>query len=210
MMGSPKDEPGRSDDEILHKVTLTKGFFMQTTQVTQGQWKNLMGSNPSHFKQGGDNCPVESVSWNDVQEFIAKLNQKTGQTYRLPTEAEWEYACRAGSETAFCFGDDKSQLEHYAWYDRNSGGRTHPVAQRKPNAWGLYDMHGNVWEWCADWYGYYPTDAVTDPTGSSTGPNRVRRGGSWDNAARGCRSASRGIARPGYRISILGFRVQRS
>ncbi len=206
MMGSPKNEPGRSDDEILHNVTLTKGFFMQTTQVTQKQWKSVMGNNPSHFKEC-DDCPVENVSWDDVHEFIDKLNKKKGHTYRLPTEAEWEYACRAGSETAFCFGDDESQLEHYAWYDRNSGGRTHPVAQRNPNAWGLYDMHGNVWEWCQDWYGNYYADSVTNPEGSSTGSDRVFRGGCWYDYARRCRSANRNSNAPCNRNSCLGFRL---
>ncbi|HLC15756.1 MAG TPA: SUMF1/EgtB/PvdO family nonheme iron enzyme, partial [Thermodesulfovibrionia bacterium] len=139
-------------------VTLSQGFFMQTTPVTQGQWKALMGNNPSRFKRCGDDCPVESVSWHDAQKFIEKLNKREGvNKYRLPTEAEWEYAARAGSDTAYCFGDDEARLSEYAWYDKNSDGRTHPVAKKKPNAWWLYDMHGNVWEWSEDWYGDYPT-----------------------------------------------------
>ena len=208
MMGSPKNEPDRRSGERLHKVTLTKGFFMRTTQVTQKQWKSVMGNNPSRFREC-DDCPVENVSWDDVQKFIARLNQKTGGRYRLSTEAEWEYACRAGSETRFCFGDDESQLEHYAWYDRNSGGRTHPVAQRRPNAWGLHDMHGNVWEWRQDWYGNYSADSVTNPEGSVPAPT-VSCGGGWDYSAGNCRSAFRSSNLPGCRSPSFGFRLVRS
>ncbi|QTA82859.1 Sulfatase-modifying factor enzyme domain-containing protein [Desulfonema limicola] len=161
MMGSPKDEPERSDDEVLHKVILTKGFYMQTTPVTQAQWKAVMGSNPSRFKDGGDNCPVENVSWDDAQDFIKALNKTAGkQKYRLPTEAEWEYACRAGTKTPFytgrCLGTDQAN------YDGNNPlkgcpkgiyrKKTTPVGSFPSNPWGLYDMHGNVWEWCQDWY----------------------------------------------------------
>ncbi|MBN1847182.1 MAG: SUMF1/EgtB/PvdO family nonheme iron enzyme, partial [Deltaproteobacteria bacterium] len=180
-MGSPANEKDRDDNELQHQVTLTKGFYMQTTEVTQGQWKDVMGNNPSYFKNCGDDCPLESISWNDAQEFINRLNRKEGaQKYRLPTEAEWEYACRAGSTTRFYFGDSESDLGEYAWYDGNSGGKTHPLAQKRPNAWGLYDMHGNVWEWCEDWYGetIHP-GSVTDPIGASGGSYRVLRGGSW-------------------------------
>jgi formylglycine-generating enzyme required for sulfatase activity len=179
MMGSPPEEKGRYDRETLHEVTLTKGFYLQTTQVTQAQWKAVMGNNPSRF-QGCDDCPVETVFWNDVQDFIRKLNQREGKDiYRLPTEAEWEYTARAGSTTGYCFGDDESLLSEYAWYDKNSENKTHPVATRKPNAWGLYDMHGNVWEWCEDRYGDYPSGKVTDPVGTSDGSFRVLRGGGW-------------------------------
>ncbi len=210
MMGSSENEPGRDRDETLHRVTLTRGFYMQTTEVTQGQWKEVMGENPSRFKECGDDCPVETVSWDDVQEFIKSLNRKGEGLYRLPTEAEWEYAARAGSETAYCFGNDAADLGKYAWYGESWDGGTHPVAQKQPNAWGLYDMHGNVWEWCHDWYGKYPSDTVTDPTGSESGSDRVNRCGSFLNTARYCRSANRGNWRPpGFRGGYLGFRLVR-
>ncbi len=211
MMGSPSSEPKRDSDETQHRVTLTKGFYMQTTEITQGQWKAVMGGNPSHFKSCGDHCPVESVFWNDCQEFIRKLNQLAGTNrYRLPTEAEWEYAARAGSSARWSFGDNEAQLKEYAWYSENSGGKTQSVARKKPNAWGLYDMHGNVWEWCQDWYGKYPSGSVTDPTGPSSGSYRVLRGGSWDSSAGYCRSAYRFHYTPGGRYSLLGARLLRS
>ncbi|MBC8393272.1 MAG: formylglycine-generating enzyme family protein [Deltaproteobacteria bacterium] len=217
IMGSPTNEPGRDNDEKQHRVNLTKGFYMQTTEVTQGQWKEVMGSNPSHFKNCGVDCPIEKVSWSDVQQFINKLNQREGSgTYRLPTEAEWEYAARAGSKTAFANGDISgtvcgydSNLDAMGWYCGNANNKTHPVAQKQPNAWGLYDMHGNVWEWCQDWFGAYPSGSVTDPTGPSGGSFRVLRGGSWDHDARCCRSAFRGRGNPGRRDDYLGFRLLR-
>jgi formylglycine-generating enzyme required for sulfatase activity len=217
MMGSPENEPGRYSDEKQHKVVLTQGFYMQTTEVTQEQWKSVMGSNPSDFKDC-DQCPVENVSWNDAQEFIRKLNQKEGkEVYRLPTEAEWEYAARAGSRTAFANGDiteleckSDPNLEKMGWYCGNSENKPHAVGQKSPNAWGLYDMHGNVWEWCQDWYGDYPDGTVSDPVGPPTGSNRVGRGGSWDNDAQVCRSADRGRSDPGNRSRNLGFRLLRS
>ena len=208
MMGSPAYEFDRDSDENQHRVTLTKGFYMQTTEVTQGQWKAVMGNNPSDFSNCGDDCPVENVSWNDVQEFIVKLNRKEGGSrYRLPTEAEWECAARAGSTTRFCFGDDHDRLVEYGWYDTNSGGKTHAVALKKPNAWGLYDMHGNVYEWCQDWHGDYPSRSVTDPTGPSSGSDRMDRGGGWGVNARRCRSADRDGYGPSVRYGILGFRL---
>ena len=218
MMGSPSGEPGRDDDERRHQVTLTKGFYMHTTEVTQGQWKAVMGSNPSRFQNCGDDCPVEQVSWNEVQEFVRKLNQREGGgTYRLPTEAEWEYAARAGSTTAFANGGISelkggydANLDAMGWYFGNSNKKMHPVAQKQPNAWGLYDMHGNVWEWCQDWYGVYPSGAVTDPTGPSSGSRRVYRGGSWNFYAKDCRSASRYRWVPSLRLSYLGFRLLRN
>jgi formylglycine-generating enzyme required for sulfatase activity len=200
MMGSLK---------TLHRVTLTKGFYMQTTQVTQKQWKALTGNNPSWFRHH-EECPLEDVSWHDVQDFINKLNDKEGSDrYRLPTEAEWEYACRAGSDTTYCFGNDESELKEYAWYEKNSDRKTHPVGQLKPNPWGLYDMHGNVWEWCRDLYANYPVSAITDPMGNSTGSTRILRGGSWYNAAGFCRSSSRDPRSPYKKNPAIGFRLVR-
>jgi formylglycine-generating enzyme required for sulfatase activity len=211
MMGSPEDEPGRSTMETLHQVTISKPFYMQTTEVTQKQWEKVMGNNPSYF-QGDENLPVEQVSWNDVQEFIRKLNKMEGNDkYRLPTEAQWEYACRAGSSTMYCFGNDPGRLGEYAWYDENSGNVTHAVGQKKPNAWGLYDMYGNVWEWVQDWGGSgdYPSGHVTDPTGPSSGPSRVFRGGSGvDCTGSCCRTAFRAGDRPDSRYwKSVGFRL---
>jgi formylglycine-generating enzyme required for sulfatase activity len=211
MMGSPEDEPGRFARETLHKVTISKPFYMQTTPVTQGQWQRVMGSNPSYFK-GDDNLPVEQVSWNDVQEFISKLNKKEGKDkYRLPTAAQWEYACRAGSSMMYWFGDDPIRLGEYAWYDENSGNVTHPVGRKKPNTWGLYDMYGNVWEWVQDWGGSdcdYPSGHLTDPTGPSSGPSRVFRGGSGVGCTGSCcRTAFRAGNRPGSRDKNVGFRL---
>jgi formylglycine-generating enzyme required for sulfatase activity len=207
MMGSPANEKDRDIDEVHHQVTLTKGFYLQTTEVTQEQWRRLMGSNPSHFKDCGGDCPVEMVSWDDAQEFIKKLN-KIGKTYkyRLPTEAEWEYACRAGSTTAFANGDEKD-LTTIGWYRSNSGEKPHRVAQKDPNAWGLYDMHGNVWEWCQDWFGDAQAESVTDPVGPTSGSKRVVRGGSWGEDARFCRSAFRFNKTPTVRWDVVGFRV---
>jgi len=210
-IGSPPGETGRYDDERQHQVALTKSFWMGQTEVTQSQWKAVMGNNPSDFRNCGDACPVENVSWNDVQEFIRRLNQKEGgNKYRLPTEAEWEYACRAGSTSRFYFGDDEGRLKDYAWYVNNSGQETHPVAQKKPNTWGLYDIQGNVWEWCKDWYGKYPSGSVTDPTGPDGGSGRVLRGGSWYTAPRSVRCALRNRYRPGSRDNDIGFRLVRT
>ena len=197
------------DSRPVHTVRISQPFYLGKYPVTQFQWEAVMGNNPSEFKGGGR--PVETVSWETVQEFIWQLNEKEGvSSYRLPTEAEWEYAARAGSTTAYSFGDNKSQLGEYAWYDANSGRETHPVGQLKPNEWGLYDMHGNVWEWVQDWYVKYPTGPLTDPQGPSTGSNRVLRGGSWGNGAQDCRSANRGGDTPGYRAGILGIRLLRT
>jgi len=210
MMGSPSNELRRDSDERQHRVTLTKGFYMQTREVTQGEWKEVMGPNFSYFSNGGDNCPVENVSWDNVQGFIQELNQRAGgKKYRLPTEAEWEYACRAGSATTYCFGSDKSGLGEYAWYNNNSCEKTQPVGQKKPNAWGLYDMHGNIYEWCKDWKGEYPTYPVIDPTGPARGSFRVLRGGSWYCKAAPCRSANRCNGSPGRGYRHLGFRLLR-
>jgi len=192
--------------KAAHKVTLTKPFYLGKYEVTQEQWEKLMGNNPSNFK--GAKNPVERVSWNACQGFVAKLNEKVpGQSFRLPTEAEWEYACRAGSTGDYCYGDGDLPLAEYAWYSDNSGSMTHPVGGKKPNAWGLYDMHGNVWEWCADWYGDYLTAATSDPQGPSSGSDRVGRGGSWSYGACDCRVANRNFINPADSHPRLGFRV---
>lgn len=205
MMGSDK---GEDDERPVHKVTISRPFYMQTTEVTQGQWKAVMGGDPSRFKKCGDGCPVEQVSWKDAQEFIHRLNQKEGTTkYRLPTEAQWECAARAGSPKAYCFGDYDSRLGQYAWYYANSEKRTRPVAKKKANAWGLFDMHGNVAEWCRDWYGPYPSGPVSDPSGPAHGSKRVQRGGHWGCIEPYIRSASRGWALPNNAHETCGFRL---
>jgi formylglycine-generating enzyme required for sulfatase activity len=209
--GSPAGESGRYDNERRHLVTISKPFYLQTTEVTQKQWRQVMGSNRSYFKECGDDCPVEDVSWIDAQEFIQKLNQtESGTEYRLPTEAEWEYACRAGSNGRFCFGNDEARLGEHAWYWSNSGGKPHPVGKKKPNIWGLYDMHGNVREWCQDWYGDYPTGQVTDPAGPKAGKTRVFRGGSFNASARELDCAFRLAIAPGTRTYFFGLRVARN
>jgi formylglycine-generating enzyme required for sulfatase activity len=219
MMGSPTDEPGRGSNETQHQVTLTKGYYMQTTEVTQGQWKAIMNKNPSNFSSCGNNCPVEEVSWNEVQGFITVLNQKEKtDVYRLPTEAEWEYAVRAGTSTPFAFGNclstnDANYEGDYPLTGCSKGiyrKKTIAVGSLKANAWGLYDMHGNVWEWCQDWYGSYPTNSLTDPGGPSSGSNRVLRGGNWRFYAQHCRSAARNSFSPGTRGSTIGLRLSRT
>ncbi|MBR6471608.1 MAG: formylglycine-generating enzyme family protein [Victivallales bacterium] len=207
LMGSPEWEDGRVPWETQHRVTLTRDYWLGTYEVTQAQWKAVMGNNPSHFQ--GDDLPVESVSWSDAKEFCERLNKNSsikrpkGYRFDLPTEAQWEYACRAGTTGAY-----HGNLDDVAWYDENSGDQTHPVGRQQPNAWGLYDMHGNVWEWCRDWYGEgsYAGDA-TDPTGVLSGSDRVLRGGGWLNYAQRCRSAFRFDFSPGYRFYYLGFRL---
>jgi formylglycine-generating enzyme required for sulfatase activity len=205
-MGS---EDGESDERPKHQVTFSRSFYLGKYEVTQGQWQAIMGNSPSLF-QGDPKLPVEQVWWTDVQEFISKLNAKEGGTrYRLPTEAEWEYAARAGSTTAYSFGDDAARLGEYAWYKDNAGGKTHPVGQLQPNAWGLYDMYGNVMEWVQDWYGSYSDKPVTDPSGPPSGSHRMRRGGAWNSVATVCRSANR-YSVPGFRDDFLGFRLVRT
>jgi formylglycine-generating enzyme required for sulfatase activity len=207
LMGSTD---GDDDERPVHRVRISRPFYLGKYAVTQGEWEAIMGSNPSRFRDG-PRQPVEQVSWEDAQEFIRKLNaQEKGAQYRLPTEAEWEYAARAGTTTAYCFGDDASQLRAYAWYGDNSDKRTHPVGQLQPNAWGLYDMHGNVWEWVQDWYGAYTAEPAVDPQGPSSGSVRVIRGGGWFDYARNCRSAFRSYADPGYRNDLLGLRLLRT
>jgi formylglycine-generating enzyme required for sulfatase activity len=219
MMGSPYDEAYRDNDEDQHEVNITKAFYMQPTEITQKQWKAVMGENPSKFKVCGDDCPVENVSWEDVEKFIVKLNRmlKTDK-YRLPTEAEWEYACRAGTTTPFSYGQCLSSRQ--ANFDNThpmkacpKGSyeeKTVPVASFAPNAWGLYDMHGNVWEWCQDWKGEYPSGLVSDSYVASSGKHRVTRGGSWYNGAGDCRSANRGSGAPDFHNNNLGFRLVKS
>ncbi len=203
LMGSPEDEADSLDDETQHRVTLTRGFWMAKTETTQGQWERVMGENPSAFE--GEDPPVENVSWDAVQGWLEKMNETTplpsGWKWALPTEAQWEYACRAGTESAFA-----GYLDEMAWYDENSGSTTNPVGTKKANAWGLHDMHGNVWEWCSDWYGDYSSGSSSDPTGATTGVFRVLRGGSWYCVAQDCRSALRSRSSPGFRGRGLGFR----
>ncbi len=189
---------GESDEKPVHQVTLSP-YFMSKTLVTQAVWHKIMNTDPSRFK--GNDLPVESVYWQDYVEFCKKVGLS------LPTEAQWEYACRAGSKTRWCFGDDEAQLEEYAWYNKNSDNQTHPVAQKKPNAYGLYDMHGNVWEWVLDWYSDYPSNSAADPVGPKDGSSHVHRGGSLYLDASGCRSARRDRWGAGYRSGALGFRV---
>lgn len=206
LMGNPESKKDGGDDEIAHKVTLTRGFWIGKYEVTQAQWEAVMGSNPSEFKNPEN--PVEKVCCRDAMEFCKELSaRKEGLTYRLPTESEWEYACRAGSTRAFSFGNDETQINDYAWFEKNSGGKTHPVGKKKPNAWGLFDMHGNVWEWCLDFYGNYPDGPVTDPTGFPSGTSRVNRGGSWNISADLCRSPKRAMDNTNSWINTLGFRV---
>ncbi|MHC1599294.1 MAG: formylglycine-generating enzyme family protein [Candidatus Methanospirareceae archaeon] len=208
-MGSPSDEGDRySNEGPVHHVTIEKAFYLGRYEVTQEEWQEVMGNNPSYFE--GDNLPVEMVSWDDVQEFIKKLNKKEGtDKYRLPSEAEWEYACRAGTTTRYSFGDSESKLGDYAWYDGNSGSKTHPVGKKKPNSYGLYDMHGNVWERVQDKYHSDYDSAPTDGSAweSRDGAYRVFRGGCWNFLARCCRSSARSYYGPSDRYYRVGFRL---
>lgn len=206
MMGSEYGGSDENDERPVHRVRISQSFELGKYEVTQVQWETVMGQNPSFFK--GANLPVESVSWDDVQQFISRVNELDDQfVYRLPTEAEWEYACRAGST-----GDYAGNLSAMAWYENNSGKETHPVGQKQPNVWGLYDMHGNVLEWVQDWYGdsYYSGSPTTDPPGPNSGLYRVFRGGSWYEPAAFCRSADRSHFKPSDRFLILGFRLVRT
>ena len=248
MMGSAGTEACGRTNEDLHQVTLTRSFEISSTEVTQAQFESLMGYNPSNFKSCGTNCPVERVSWHEAVAYCNALSSQKGHSpcytctgsgtsvtcqeaaaygganiyscpgYRLPTEAEWEYAYRTETQTAYysgasdpaaCGCQGNAKLEPIAWYCGKSGSTTHPVGQKQPNAWHLYDMAGNIWEWCHDWYGSYPSTSVTDPVGAS-GSDRVLRGGSWNFNARNCRAAHRGNSSPGARYGILGFRLARS
>ena len=219
-MGSPSGESGRDSDETQHKVTLTKPYYIGVFEVTQKQYALVMGRNPSNFS--GEKRPVEMVSWNTIRgntdwpassavsavSFMGRLRARTGLAFDLPTEAQWEYACRAGTTTAYSYG--ASVNGDYMWYTSNSSSQTHEVGTKKPNGWGLYDMHGNVWEWCLDWYASsLGTAAVTDPKGASSGSYRVLRGGSWNYSAGYCRSANRYFNSPSYANNNLGFRLSR-
>jgi len=230
IMGSPFSEQGRGNDENQHKVTITKGFYLSVSEITQGGWYKAMGTKPwrknkeflgHRVVREGDNYPAVWISWNDCQEFIKKLNHKEGTNkYRLPTEAEWEYACRAGSKTRFCFGDNVKLLDDYTWYIKNSKGKSwgHQVALKKPNAWGLYDMHGNVGEWCLDSCEYdwgksrvitaTYCNGVKDPL-CKIGSNRIIRGGGiiWHAAL--CRSSCRSSDKPEQSSYEIGFRIVR-
>ena len=240
LMGSPMNEEGRNINERQHEVRISDGFWMGKYEVTQGEWEAVMGTNPSHFSDCGPRCPVESVSWEDTQEFVRRLNSREferGYVYWLPTEAEWEYAVRAGSDEATPEGamrilgaSNAPVLDGQAWYRGNSGVAyagghdcsgweqrynaetcgTHPVGQKRANAWGMHDMLGNVWEWTGDWYGAYPSGTVTDPEGPKTGSDRVLRGGSWGSIARFVRSADRSSNSPGRRDAAIGFRLVRT
>jgi sulfatase modifying factor 1 len=209
-MGSPEDEKNRKENETQHEVTLTQGFYLGKYEVTQEQWGKVMGTTPSRLK--GPSLPVESVSWNDAMKLCEKLTQMEkvagrlpeGWVYSLPTEAQWEYACRAGTTTAYFFGDSITPKQ------ANNGniGKTTPVGTYPANAWGFHDMHGNVWEWCSDWYGDYPSGSAIDPVGPSDGSKRVSRGGSWFHNGRFMRSANRGRLTPVTRFNLdLGFRL---
>ncbi len=202
MMGSNN---GEDDERPVHQVTLSD-FSIGKYEVTQAQWRAVMGSNPSEFA-GCDQCPVEQVSWGEVQQFISVLNSKTGKRYRLPTEAEWEYAARGGSQSRGYTYSGSNDIGSVAWYTENSGGKTHSVGQKQHNELGLYDMTGNVWEWCSDWYGPYTSASDVNPSGAYSGLYRVYRGGSWYDLPQNCRSAFRNSHSPGGRINGLGFRL---
>ena len=206
MMGSPKKEVGRYDDETQHEVTLTKSFYMGKYEVTQEQWESVMGVNSSYSKNA--KYPVTNVSWEDCQEFIKKLNSKTAGGYRLPSEAEWEYACRAGTSTAYSFGAKITPKD--ANYGDSGIGKPVEVGSYKPNNFGLYDMHGNGWEWCEDWFEDYPAGAVTDPKGPKKEYTRVLRGGSFGHDGSGARSSGRNDFSPATRAQVAGFRLART
>jgi formylglycine-generating enzyme required for sulfatase activity len=225
LMGSLKAEDGAEDERPQHKVTLEQAYYMGVYPVTQEEYKKVMLTNPSYFSPTGEgkawvmgmstsNFPVEQVSWVDAKAFCAKLSdlaaEKTaGRLYRVPSEAEWEYACRAGSTKKYHYGDTEDDLKAVGWYEANSGSRPHNVGRKKPNAWGLHDMHGNVAQWCNDWYfkDYYSEGFNTNPKGPISGASRVVRGGNWLHVAGNCRAAIRGSKAPAFRYNNIGFRV---
>ena len=197
-------EDAYGDEKPAHEVTLSD-YYIGETVVTQALWKAVMGNNPSRFK--GENLPVEWISWHDCKEFISKLNALTGKNFRMPTEAEWEYAARGGSKSRGYKYSGSDNIGDVAWYDDNSGDETHPVGTKCPNELGLYDMSGNVWEWCSDWFGDYSSSAQNNPKGPDSGTGRVRRGGSWGSVAWSCHCSSREIRGPGNRNCLLGLRL---
>ena len=204
-MGCTSEQSNCNSDETPHQVTLSS-YYIGKYEVTQAQWIEIMGDNPSTFK--GDNFPVENVSWEDIQEFITKLKEKTGRTYRLPTEAEWEYAARGGNKSQGYLYSGSNNLNDVGWYDdNNSYNRTHPVGEKQANELGIYDMSGNVYEWCSDWYGSYSSSSQTNPTGPSGGSSRVFRGGGWGHNADNCRVAIRYLNKPDSRNNYSGFRL---
>ena len=205
-MGATSEQKDEAWDgeKPVHSVTLSS-YYIGKTEVTQALWQAVMGSNPSGFK--GADLPVECVSWDDCQEFIQKLNSLTGRNFRLPTEAEWEFACRGGNNSRGYKYSGRNKLGSVAWYNGNSGGKTHPVGTKTPNELGIYDMSGSVWEWCNDWYGSYTANSQANPTGPQSGSGRVRRGGSWFNDARSCRSSNRNGNYPPDRCNFLGLRL---
>ena len=199
-MKDPLDE-----EKPTHRVTLTNDYYIGKYEVTQALWKAVMGNNPSEYK--GDNLPVEKVSWNDCQEFLSKLNRITGKTFRLPTEAEWEYAARGGNKSRGYQYSGSNNFLDVAWFKDNSGSKTHAVGTKQPNELGIYDMSGNVLEWCQDWYGAYSSSSQVNPTGANSGSSRMIRGGCWISGARGCRSSYRYDCTPGYRRNGVGLRL---
>ena len=206
MMGATSEMKNpNSNEKPVHQVTLTNDYYMGKYEVPQALWQAVMGSNPSEYK--GDNLPVETVSWNDCQKFISKLNSLTGRMFRLPTEAEWEYAARGGKESRGYQYSGSSNISDVAWYDENSGSKTHPVGTKQANELGIYDMTGNVLEWCSDWYSSYSSSSQTNPTGSDSGSARVSRGGGWFNDASYCRLSVRFYYTPDFRLDILGLRL---
>ncbi len=210
MMGSNAND-AYPDEKPLHRVTITKTFLISKTEVTQKQWSAIMDHDPSMFR--GPNHPVDNVGWGDIQVFLNRLNKVArdcNDCYRLPTEAEWEYAARAGSSTSYSFGDNPEALDEYAWYASNAGFRTHPVAKKKPNAWGLYDTHGNVYEWVQDFYGPYKSAPAIDPQGETVGTEYILRGGSWTDDAREQRPTYRDYYAPNHRHNFFGFRLVRT
>ena len=221
IMGSPLEEAYRGASEVQHPVTITRPFYMQTTEVTVDQWRAVMGRRFFAKKRGSGDMPVVKVSWHDCQKFIGKLNRMTGDRYQLPTEAQWEYAARAGGTAAYfwgntidctraMFGNNPMKYDACVATNRASGlssGCPAPVKRYPPNAWGLYDMHGNVWEWCLDYYHHYDSTSVVDPCKSESGQDRVRRGGSWFGPGYSCRSANRAYGHPMSRLQNTGFRL---
>ena len=205
MGATPEIENPYEIEKPMHRVTLTNDYYIGKYEVTQALWQAMMGSNPSRFK--GNNLPVENVSWNDCQDFVSKLNVMTGKKFRLPTEAEWEYAAKGGKKGRGYQYSGSNTLGDVAWYGKNSGHKTHAVGAKQPNELGIYDMTGNVFEWCQDWYDSYSSSPQTNPIGAASGSYRVIRGGSWGSSAGNCRSSYRFHHTPDYRDGYLGLRL---